>query len=105
MLDMFGAATEAQNKRERVNAAIKLVDRQDLVPLVEELLELLRHDGAFDRSNPYAADDTKRQQLAESLSSYGITLLETARPRRICGGSSMLRHFQTTQQSVITSEG
>ena len=76
VLDMFGADTEAPNKRERVSAAIKLVDRQALIPLVEDLLELLRHDGAFDRSNPDAADDAKRQQLAESLSSYGITLLE-----------------------------
>ncbi|MYA75215.1 MAG: abortive infection family protein [Acidimicrobiaceae bacterium] len=76
VLDTFDANVETGSKRDRVSAAIKLADREDLIPLVEELLGLLRHDGAFDQSNPYAADKAKRQQLVESLNPYGITLLE-----------------------------
>ena len=76
VLDTFEVDVETGSKRDRVSAAIKLADRQDLIPLVEELLGLLRHDGAFDQSNLYAADEANCQQLAESLNPYGITLLE-----------------------------
>ena len=76
VLDMFGVDAEAGSKRDCVSAAIKVADSQDLLPLVEELLELLRHDGAFDQSNAHAADQAKRQRLSESLDPYGITLLE-----------------------------
>lgn len=76
VLDMFGADVDDGPKRERVSAAIKAVDRDDVVPLVEELIELLRTGRAFDRTYPFAADEAKREQLAESLKPYGITLFE-----------------------------
>lgn len=79
VLDTFGADVEDGSKRDRVSAAIKSVDRQDLVPIVGELLELLRRDRVFDRSSLYAADEAKREQLAESLEPYGLTLLEDGR--------------------------
>ena len=79
VLDMFGVAVEPGSKRDRVSAAIKLADRQELTPLVEELLELLRGDGAFNSSSHWAADETQIQRLAESLSPYGINLLEDGR--------------------------
>lgn len=79
VLDTFEINVETGSKRDRVSSAIKLANRQDLIPLVEELIELLRHDGAFDQSNPYAADKARRQQLVESLNPYGITLLEDGR--------------------------
>ena len=76
VLDTFGADVEPGSKRNRVSAAIKVVDDRDVIPLVEELLGLLRHHGAFDRTGLYAADEANREQLAESLKPYGITLLE-----------------------------
>ena len=79
VLDTFGANIADGPKRERVSAAVKAVDREDVIPLVEELIELLRRDGAFDRTNPYAADEAKGEQLAESLRPHGITLLEDGR--------------------------
>ena len=76
VLDTFGADVEPGSKRDRVSVAIKVVDDQDVIPLVEELLGLLRRHGAFDRTGPYAANEVNREQLAESLKPYGITLLE-----------------------------
>ena len=76
VLDTFGADVEPGSKRKRVSAAIKVVDDQDVIPLVEELLGLLRRHGAFDRTGFYAADEATREQLDESLKLYGITLLD-----------------------------
>ena len=75
VLDIFGVDATVGSKRDRVSAAVKLVDRQDLVPLVEELLELLRHEGVFDQSSFRAADEAELKRLGEALASYGITLL------------------------------
>jgi len=36
-----------------------------VIPLVDELIELLRRDGAFDRTSIYGADQATREQLAE----------------------------------------
>ena len=76
VLNTFGVVVEIGSKRDRVSKAIKLVERQDLIPLVEELLGLLRRDRVFDRSTPYAANEAVVGQLAESLEPYGLTLLE-----------------------------
>ena len=93
VLDMFGVDAEAGSKRDCVSAAVKAADNQDLIPLVEELLALLRHDRAFDPSNPLAPAETKRQQLAESLRPYGLTLLEDGKieadPRSFVDASTL----------------
>ena len=75
ILDISGVDATVGSKRDRVSAAIKLVDRQDLVPLVEELLESLRYGGVFDRSSFRAADEAELKRLGEALLPYGITLL------------------------------
>lgn len=82
VLDMFGADVAAGSKRDRVSAAVKAVDHEDVIPLVEELIELLRRDGAFDRTSVHAADESKREQLADSLKPFGITLLEDGRTEK-----------------------
>lgn len=76
VLETFGLDVEPGSKRDRVSSAVKVIGRQDLIPLVEELLELLRSDGVFDLSNAWAADEAQRKRLAESLLHYGITLQE-----------------------------
>ena len=76
--DVFGTLgvdAELGSKRDRVSSAIKLAGRQDLIPVVEELLELLRTDGAFSASGHWVATELQRERLAESLQPYGITLL------------------------------
>ena len=85
VLDTFGADVADGPKRERVSAAIKAIDHEDVVPLVEELIELLRCDGAFDRTSPYAADEAKCEQLSESLKPYRITLLDDGKTERGLG--------------------
>ena len=75
VLETLGVTVEPDTKRERVSSAIKLVERQDLLPLVEELLELLRFHGVFDPSNVWHGDDSNRKRLAESLLPYRVTLL------------------------------
>lgn len=80
VLDTFGADVDAGSKRKRVSAAIKAADREDVIPLVQELIELLRRDGAVDQTHPFGVDEAKCEQLAESLQPYGITLLEDGRP-------------------------
>ena len=77
VLDIFGLGgidAVFGGKRDRISEAIKVVDRQDLVPLLEELLELLRHQGVFDRSSIRAADEADVTQLAEALVPYEVTL-------------------------------
>ena len=85
VLEMFRITVEAGSKRDRVTSAVKLAPRQDVIPLVEELLELLRNDGVFNPSNPWAADEATRERLAQSLSPYGITLLSDGRPQTDLG--------------------
>lgn len=64
---------------------VRAVDREDVVPLVEELIGLLRTGGEFDRTSPYAADEAKVEQLAKSLKPYGITLHDDGRTEKALG--------------------
>lgn len=79
VLDTFGVNVEDGSKRKRVSAAIKAADREDVVPLTRELIELLRRNGAVDRTHPFGVDEAKCERLTESLQPYGITLLEDGR--------------------------
>ena len=78
VLDLFEVGGVAGVKSERVSAAIRQISRQALIPLVEELLELLRRDGVFVRSHVWAGEI---ERLAESLAFYGIALLEDGKIR------------------------
>ena len=84
VLDTFKLDGGGDSKRDRVSAAIKLADHQDLIPLVEELLELLRRDGVFGPSTPFAAEC---ERLRESLAPYGMTLLEDGKTETARGVS------------------
>ncbi len=75
VLGMFGLDVTIGSKRDRVSEAVKVVDRQDLVPLLEELLELLRHRGVFDRSSFQTADEADVKRLADALAPFEVTLL------------------------------
>ena len=85
VLDLFEVDVEWGTKRDRVSAAIKQVSHQDLVPFVDDLLELFRRDRVFELSKDWAGDDNTREGLAESLASYGITLLEDGRIKKGLG--------------------
>ena len=78
VLNLFEIDAE-QGSKPSVSAAITQISRQDLIPLVEELLVLLRRDGVFEDSTAWVVDDYEsayREHLAESLAVYGIALLE-----------------------------
>ena len=86
VLNLFEIDAE-QGSKSSVSAAIKQISRQDVIPLVEELIELLRRDGVFEDSTAWVVDDyelayrehlkrRKLEHLAESLAFYGIALLE-----------------------------
>ena len=72
VLNLFEVGGEAGSKSGRVSAAIRRISRRDLIPLVEELLELLRRDGVFEGSLFWTGE---LERLAESLAFYGIALL------------------------------
>ena len=78
----FEVDVEWGTKRDRVSAAIKQVSHQDLVPFVDDLLELFRRDRVFELSKDWAGDDNTRDGLAESLASYGVTLLQDGRIKK-----------------------
>ena len=101
VLDVFGIDDEPGTKRHRVSTAIKQVNRRDLIPLVEDLLELLRSDGIFDPSNDCAAAEADLEQLAEALSSYRITLLEDG---RISTGPGSLVEIPTLPDEAAVRE-
>ena len=75
VFETLGVDAESGSKRDRVSSAIKLAGRQELLPVVEELLELLRTYGAFNVSGHWIATALQHERLAESLQPYGITLL------------------------------
>jgi len=79
VLDTFGLNKGSGSKRDRVSEAIKLADPQDLIALVKELLDLLRRDGVFSPSSPFA---TEHDRLSEALAPYGIKLLEGGTTKR-----------------------
>ena len=78
VLNLFEVGGEAGNRSGRVSAAIKQISRQALIPLVEDLLELLRRDGVFEGSRFWTGE---LERLAESLAFYGIALLEDGKIR------------------------
>ncbi len=75
VLDTFGIDVPPGSKRDRISAAVKMVDRQDLVALVGDLLELLRRLRTSNQSSFHAAGEEKTQRLAKSLEPYGVKLL------------------------------
>lgn len=77
VLDMFEMDVELGTKWERISAAIKQVNRQDFIPLLEELIDLLRSDR--ERSSGWTTDDNMIEGLADALAPYGITLREEFR--------------------------
>ncbi len=91
VLNLFEIDAE-QGSKSSVSAAIKQISREDVIPLVEELIELLRRDGVFEDSTAWVVDDyelayrehlkrRKLEHLAESLAFYGIALLEDGKIR------------------------
>lgn len=75
VLDMFEIDVSG-TKRERISAALKQVDHQDLISLLEELIDLLRSDR---ESSDWTTDGNTVDGLADALAPYGITLLEEFR--------------------------
>ncbi len=72
--DTYGIRTESGSKRDRVSEVVKSVGDEDLVPLVTDLVDLLRENGAFDPANEWRAGEAVVQRLAEALRTYEITL-------------------------------
>ena len=71
---MFEIEPSGGSKRDRVSAAIRTVEHQDLMPMIQELLDLLHRPSVSGRSFVEAADADEIKRLVESLASYGITL-------------------------------
>ena len=74
VLDLFGLHCDSGSKRERVSDALKSVNSQDLRPLIDELIGLLRTDSMFSADNEFAASQSDIDQLREALVPFGLSL-------------------------------
>ena len=75
----YGVQAESGSKRDRVSEAVKSVDGHDLVPMVVDLVDLLRDARQFDAENEWRAEEATVRRLAETLVPYGVTLLDDGR--------------------------
>lgn len=76
---LFGLDPGPGSKRDRVNQAVKIAAPEEIAVLVGELVELLRTDLAFDRSNEFAASQSDINQLGEALEPYRLKLSDGGR--------------------------
>lgn len=71
---LFGLDPGPGSKRDRVSQAIKMAASDEIAVLVRELVDLLRVDLAFDRSNDFAASQSDIDLLGEALEPYMLRL-------------------------------
>lgn len=71
---LFGLDPGPGSKRDRVSQAIKMAASDEIAVLVRELVDLLRVDLAFDRSNDFAASHSDIDLLGEALEPYMLRL-------------------------------
>ncbi len=74
VIDLFGLHCDSGSKRERVSDVLKSVNSQDLRPLIDELIGLLRTDSMFSADNEFAASQSAIDQLREALVPFGLSL-------------------------------
>ena len=85
VLGLFSLDGEVGSKRDRVSEAIKSAESQDVVPLVRELIDLLRAHQMFSSDHAFAASQSAIAQLREALMPYQLGLSDDGHLKAVDG--------------------